>query len=133
MSIPIPNSPNIHLFELESSINWFDEDDIFYSVSKKVPRTFETMSASAQAVKNIFAGKKYCVIVESTNLSILDKKTRMFVTSELGQLYKAIAVVSPKPMSRVAGDIIYSSINKVLPRKSFKNVNEAKEWLKNYK
>jgi hypothetical protein len=132
MSIEIPDNSIVQLFDLESSVNWFDENEIFYSVAKNVPRNLKTMLASAKAVKDIFDGKKYCVIVESSNLSFLDKKTRLYITSELGKLYKAIAIVSPKPMSRAAGAIIYSTNRKIVPQKSFKTLEEAKEWLQIY-
>ena len=132
MSIPVPDSPEIQVFDLDSSYNWFDSDGIFYSIAKKIERTPEIMKASAEAVKSIFNGNKYCVIVEPTNIRLLDRKTRLYVASELGKLYKAIAVVSPNPMGRMAGNIIYSLSKKEIPQKAFSSVEEAKAWLQQF-
>ncbi|MBU2020016.1 MAG: hypothetical protein KJ941_10275 [Bacteroidetes bacterium] len=120
------------ILETETGIHWWDENQIFITETKNVPRNYDSVKKSIAFVSKQFEGKKYCGIIESTNLQPLDKKSRVLLSDEVKKLYKAIAIVSKSPMHRVLGNIVFAISSNEIPRKAFANVDDAKIWLAQY-
>jgi hypothetical protein len=124
--------PNTEIHETEISTFWFDSSGILYSLSKSPTRTIENTRQNFELVKRISKNKKICHLTFLSKSGIPDKQTRTYVTSELPNVYKAMALVSKSGLGKVIMNILFGLKPPVLPMKTFSTEAKAKEWLKQY-
>lgn len=124
---------NVQLFETPISTHWFDENGILCAVSKKVDRTIEHY----QAVINLYQtlihnNQKMCLLADAYDTMPISKEVRDFMTSEIPKYIKAHAIVTSVPLTSSQTNTFIKFNFLDFPVKLFPNVEDAKEWLKEY-
>lgn len=127
---------NAKIIEWPTSIMWFDEDGILYSVSKPVekpPQTKEESLKQMEEFRKLTGGKKTCMILETAKTSTPPKKEdRDWIAKELDSVTKAMAIISTSPLSRMVANLFFGFKPPAYPVKFFSNQDEAKAWIKQY-
>lgn len=127
---------NVKLIEWPTSLMWFDEDGILYSVSKPgepPDQTREESLRQMQEFRKIIGGKKTCMILESGKTARPPKKEdRDWIAKELDSVTKAMAIISVSPLSRMVANLFFGFKPPAYPVKFFSNKEEAKDWIKQY-
>jgi hypothetical protein len=109
---------------------WFDDDGILHSVSKPAPRTTEVMQEYVVFVKKMLNNQKVCILTDITHASPMDKETRQYISAELTNMFKAMAILSDSSIGKMIGNIFLNLNTLPFPTKMFTNEHEAKGWLK---
>lgn len=129
---------NEQIIEWPTSIMWFDEDGILYSIPKPntqhlLPKTREESMKEMEAFRKVIGGKKTCMIAESNNSAQTPKKEdRDWIAKELDSMVKAMAIVSASPLSRMIANLFFGFKPPAYPVKFFNTMDEAKVWIKQY-
>ena len=124
---------NAKVIDLPTSVMWFDEDGILYSVSKKVPpQTMEETKKGVEDFKKLTGGKKVCMLLDITNGQPSNKEVRDYAAAEMVNLTKAIAMISKSAMGKMIANLFFGLKPPPYPTKMFNDEKEAKEWLKQY-
>lgn len=123
---------NIEKFEGKLGTYWFDEDGILHSVSNKILRTMENVSANINLIKRISNNTPVCILVYLSRSPQPDKQTRDFVAQQLSSIYKAMAIVSNSSLGSFVINFIFKFQKPSIPMRTFANEKDAKEWLKQY-
>ena len=124
---------NTQVFEFSTSLMWWDESGILCSVSKKVPQqTLEEARKTMIEFKKITAGKKVCLLSDSTDASPANKEMRDYAAEVIPEIVKAIAIISRSALGKMAANLFFAIKKQPYPMKMFNHETEAKEWLKQY-
>lgn len=124
---------NVPLFETPISTHWFDESGILCAVSKKVERTIEHYQAVNNLYKTLIQNnQKLCLLADTHDTMPISKEVRNFMTSEMPKYIKAHAIVTSVPLTSSLTSTFMKFNFLDFPVKLFSNVEEAKEWLKEY-
>jgi hypothetical protein len=118
-------------WESEIAHYWF-EDGILISLSKSPKRTVQNISSNVELVKQITNNKPVPLLIYLADSPIPDKATRKFSSEQLPVIYKAMAMVSKPGLSKLIMNILFRFKLPPIPMKSFTEVNEAREWLKQF-
>lgn len=111
---------------------WFNEDGILVSLSKKVLRTVENISANADIVKNITGNKPVPLLIYLVQSPVPDKATRQLSTEKLPEIYSAMAMVSQPGLSQFIMKILFALKPPPIPMKSFTDAVAARKWLQSF-
>lgn len=127
---------DIKTIDFGTSIIWFDEDGILYSVPKsnagRVATKEETLKQMDE-FRKITEGRKRCMILQTDNSAPPPKKEdRDWIAKELDSVTKAMAIISTSPLSRMIANLFFGLKPPAYPFKFFSNEKEAKEWIKQY-
>lgn len=129
-------SPNAKLIDWPTSIMWFDELGILYSVPKKVaPRqpSREESIRQMEAFRMLVGGKKTCMVLETDSSAPPPKKEdRDWIAKELDSVTKAMAIISISPVSRMVANLFFGFKPPAYPVKFFSTQEEATIWVKQY-
>lgn len=132
MEIP----PNEKIFELTASHMWLSKEGILYSKPKPgvaPEQTNEEITAEMVKIRKITGDKKVCLVSESSSSSKPPKKEqRDFIANEISSLVKALAIITPSPVSRMLANLFFSFKPPSYPVKMFTNEKEATEWIRQY-
>lgn len=125
------------IIDWTTSIIWFDEDGVMYSMPKPgIPEpelTREETLAQMTEFKKIIGNEKRCMILETNSHSKPPRKEdRDFIADQLNQITKAMGVISTSPLSRMIANLFFGLKPPPYPVKFFSNEKEAKEWIKQY-
>jgi hypothetical protein len=127
---------NAKTFELKSSIIWFNEDGILYSVPKPgIPPdlNFEEIKKEMDHLREFIGHKKVCFLAESNpNSKPPNKQERDFIAEQINTVVKAMAIVTSSPVSKMIANLFFGLKPPPYPAKMFSNEHEAKEWIKQY-
>lgn len=127
---------NAKIIEWPTSIMWFDEDGILYSVSKPgdhPPQTREESQKQMEKFREITGGKKTCMILETSKTSRSpQKEDRDWIARELDSVTRAMAIISTSPLSRMVANLFFGFKPPAYPVKFFSDKEEAKAWIKQY-
>ncbi|MDQ3110209.1 MAG: hypothetical protein M3R17_09970 [Bacteroidota bacterium] len=124
---------NAKVFDLPTSILWFDESGILCSVAKKVPpQTVAEAKKSMVEFAKITGGKKVCLLSDSTDSPPVDKEMRDYAAEIFPEIVNAIAVMSKSALGKMAANLFFALKKPPYPVRFFDDENEAKEWLKQY-
>ncbi len=130
----IPKDLKVH--ELSSSHIWIDKEGIVYSKPKTdspPEQTKEQIVSEMAQLRAIIGDKKVCLIGESAANSRPPKKElRDFIAEEISSITKAMALVTPSPVSRMLANLFFSFKPPAYPVKMFQNDSEAREWIRQY-
>lgn len=107
-------------------------DGILYSYSKNPKRTVENITANIALVKDITGNKRKPLLIYLCPSPIPDKATRTFATTQLPEVYTAMAMVSKPGLSQLIMNILFRFKPPPIPMRSFSNDTEAREWLLQY-
>lgn len=121
------------IFELPTSILWFDEHGILCSVAKKAPQqTLEEAKRNMEEFKKIIGEKKVCLLSDSTDSTPANKEIRDYAAKVIPEIVKAIAIISRSAVGKMAANLFFSIKKQPYPVKIFNDESEAKAWLKQY-
>jgi hypothetical protein len=127
---------NAKTYELKSSIMWFDDLGILYSVPKPgVPPdlTHEEIKLEMDKFRAFTGNKKVCMVSESNpNSKPPSKEDRDLIASEINTVAKAIAIITTSPVSRMIANLFFGLKPPPYPTKMFTNEKDAVEWIKQY-
>lgn len=125
--------PDTKVYDWNSSVFWFDEEGILYSVSKKTGTvSIDEAKREIEAFKRIIGDKKVCFLADATNTSETTKEVRDYAASEFPKLFKAIAIISSSPLGKMLGNLFFKLKKQPYPVRMFNSEKEAREWLKQY-
>jgi hypothetical protein len=123
-------------FEMSSSILWFDEDGILFSIPKPGMPPELTMDEILQEMEKfrvITGNKKVCMIAESNSKSRPPNKSeRDFIAEQINSVTKAMAIITISPVTRMIANLFFALKPPTYPAKMFTNEKEAKEWIRQY-
>jgi hypothetical protein len=111
---------------------WFDHDGILHKISKKTPRTIESVKDLYSLIKRATKGKKVCALFEVSRETASNKDVRKYLEKEIPQLFSAVALLSKTPIGETTGILISTLAPSHIPTKVFKDEDEARHWLKDY-
>jgi hypothetical protein len=127
---------NVKTLELKSSVIWFNEDGILYSVPKPgVPPdlNFEEIKKEMDNLREFIGHKKVCFLAESNpNSKPPNKQERDFIAEQINSVAKAMAIVTSSPVSKMIANLFFGLKPPPYPAKMFSNEQDAKEWIKQY-
>ena len=127
---------NVKTIELGSSILWFDEDGVLYSIPKpgaiRVSTKEETLKQMNE-LRKITGGEKKCMILQTDSSAPPPKKEdRDWIAKELESVMKAMAMISTSPLSRMVANLFFGFKPPSYPVKFFSNEKDAKQWINQY-
>lgn len=129
----ITTPENKTLIEWPSSILWFDEEGILYSVSKKASvRSLEETQRSVEEMKLMLRGQKVCMLVDVTNSAPTSRELREYSARALPEFVKAMAMVSRSAAGKMLANIFFTLRPQAFPTKVFNSEEDARKWLKQY-
>jgi hypothetical protein len=123
---------NTQIYEGQLATFWLDGDGILYAKSKKSPRTLENQKETYELIRKISGYKKVCMLSEATNSSAMDKETRDYISIEMPNTFKAMAVTSNSSLGTFISNIFLGLKHQPIPIKMFSIETEAKKWLMQY-
>jgi hypothetical protein len=127
--------PPIHaeLFETSISTHWLDENGFLCTVSKKVERRIEHYYEIITLYQSL-TGKfgKLCVLVDLFDSMPFHKEIRDLMIAEFPKYVKAHAIVSKSSFNSAQTSIFIQFNFLDYPTKVFSDVEEAREWLKEF-
>jgi hypothetical protein len=118
-------------YEGEIATYWFDEG-ILVSLSKSPKRTVENISSNVTLVKKITGNKRVPLLIYLSKSPVPDKETRRFATTQLPEIYSAMAMVSKPGLAQFIMKILFRFQSPPIPMKSFSDDVAAKQWLKQF-
>src|SRR6266487_5826541 len=118
-------------FEGEIATYWMD-DGILVSLSKSPMRTVANITENVALVKRITNNKRVPLLIYLSNSPIPDKETRKFSTEQLPNVYTAMAMISEPGLAKFIMNLLFKLRSPPIPMRNFTDVQEAKEWLKQY-
>lgn len=119
------------VYEGEIASYWF-EDGILVSLSKPVRRTVPLIAGNVALVKELTGGRPVPLLIYLSPSPVPDKETRAFSTTQLPVIYSAMAMISPPGLSRLIMNLLFRFQSPPIPMKSFRDVEEAKAWLRQF-
>jgi hypothetical protein len=127
---------NVTTHEMSTSIIWFDELGILYSIPKPgAPPDLnqEEIMREIQRFHEITGNKKVCMIAESNSSARPpNKEERDFIAKQMSELTKAMAIITNSPVTRMVVNLFFALKPPDYPAKMFTNEKDAKEWIKQY-
>ena len=127
---------NAKTVDWPTSIMWFDEDGILYSIPKAgvhQVQTKEETDMQMQEFRKLIGDKKTCMILQTDSSAPPPKKEdRDWIAKELNSVTKAMGIISTSPLSRMVANLFFGLKPPEYPVKFFSNDKEAKEWIKQY-
>jgi hypothetical protein len=127
---------NVKTYDMTSSIMWFDEQGILYSVPKPgVPpdMTAEQIKAEMEKFRQFAGNGKVCMVVESNSQSKPpSKEERDLIATEINSIAKAMAIITTSPVSRMIANLFFGLKPPPYPAKMFSNEKDAVEWIKQF-
>ncbi len=132
--ISIPTDKKI--IDWPTSVMWFDEDGVLFSVPKPGPHPQPSREESIQQMekfRELLGGKKACMILQTDSTSSPPKKEdREWIAKELDSVTKAMAIIATSPLSRMVANLFFGLKPPGYPAKFFSNEKDAKDWIKKY-
>jgi hypothetical protein len=120
------------VYEGEIATYWFDEG-ILVSLSKSPRRTVANITSNVKLVKEITHNTRVPLLIYLCDSPVPDKETRRFSTTQLPEIYSAMAMVSKPGLAQFIMKILFTLKLPPIPMKSFTDDLQAKEWLKQYR
>jgi hypothetical protein len=127
--LELPN--NKEVVESPTAYLWIDNDGILNSIAKNVPRTIESVKESIAVIKKMIGDKKICFLADTSNTTYYTIEMREELNSKLNPLFKAIALVPCTQTGKMIGSILFMR-KELCPIKFFDNIEEARNWLKQF-
>jgi hypothetical protein len=124
---------NIQPFETDLSTMWFDEDGMFYSITK--PNSKLNKEGLKQSFEYILNNKKHdkiCWLGDVTNAGPAEKEARKYSAEETPKFVKALALITNSALSKMIAELYLMVAKPPYPTKMFTDEQEAKEWLKKH-
>ncbi|MBS4044514.1 MAG: STAS/SEC14 domain-containing protein [Chitinophagaceae bacterium] len=116
--------------EFPSSIIWFDEHGILYSISKKVnQQQIEETKQVIEFIKQHSKNEKICMLIDVTHAGETTREVREYAAAELPKITKAIAMISDSIMGKMVANLFFNLKFQPYPVKMFNDEKAAIKWL----
>jgi hypothetical protein len=130
-SMEIPQGKKVT--ETATSVYWFDDAGILCAISKKTPAvSLEETKKTIEEFRAMLGGKKVCLLIDITNSSESTREARDYAAEEFPKFIKAMAMVSGSELGKMLANLFFNLKRQPYPSKMFTDVNEARDWLKQY-
>lgn len=123
-----------------TSILWLERDGVLYS--KPIPGNEHAVFTREEAIRemkrlrstlSMAEGDKICMVaLTGANIKTSTKEDREFIVGQLNDFLKALALISPSPLSRMVAKVFFTLKKPVYPVRVFSNEAEARKWIKKY-
>ena len=123
---------NTELYETHISTHWFDEDGIFYSISKNVEREIKHYKEVMAVYSRFSKDGKLCLLSDVSNSVPMSPDALEYFTTEFPKYVKAQAIISDSPIGGTFGKTYQILSDKGFSTKQFSTVEDAKSWLKEF-
>ena len=121
------------VYDLSTSLMWFDESGVLCSIAKKVPvQTLEEVKKTVVEFLEITGGKKVCLLSDNTDSPPANKEMRDYVAEVLPEMVNAVGILSRSALGKMAANLFFALKKQPYPVRFFDNEKDAKEWLKQY-
>jgi hypothetical protein len=110
---------------------WCDEEGIWYSIARPNDRTLEKIKESIKILRPKISSKKICLIADTSRSSYYSIEMREELAHSLSTIVRAIALVPCTSTGKMLATILFKR-KLEFPAKIFDDLNEAKEWIKQY-
>ena len=129
--LTIPTDKEV--FESPTSIYWFDDDGILFSISKwSEPVPIEEGMKVIDEFLDKHGHKKYRMIIDITNSAPSDKQGREIAAEVFPKITTAMAVLSNTPLGNMMANLFIGLKPPSYPMKIFSNPEKAVEWIKRF-
>jgi hypothetical protein len=130
---PLKVPENITPYETSLSTMWFDNEGIFYSVTKKnaalnkknLQETFDYIHSKA-------GDKKVCWIGDVTDTPPPEKEARDYAAEITPKMIKALALLTNSSLSKMIAEIFMLVKKPPYPTRMFTSEAEALIWIRSY-
>lgn len=127
---------NVKTYDMTSSIIWFDEDGILFSVPKPGPPpelSKEQIKEEVEKFMAIIGNKKICMVSEANpNTRPPTKAERDMAAEFINPITKAMAIVTTSPVARMIANLFFGLKPPPYPAKMFSNEKDAVEWIRQF-
>jgi hypothetical protein len=122
------------VYECAVSSYWFDGNGFLWARSKNVIHTRRKSKAAFELIRHLTDNQRVCLVLDLScnSLVMLDEKSKEFIASELPEMFRAVAVLAPTTLQKVAPTIFLNTVGQPVPIKIVDTEQEAVEWLKWY-
>ncbi len=124
--------PGTEVIETELATYWINKNGILHSIVKPVVFTIENMEANFKRVAEITGNKRVCVVSDLTHALPVEKDARTYAAGVVGNYYKAMALITPSPFTRIIGNAFINLSHPPIPTQAFQNEAKSLQWLKDY-
>jgi hypoxanthine phosphoribosyltransferase len=123
----------IKIYDTPTSIFWFDDNGIVYSVIKDIPtQTLEETVKNIEDFEKVIGDKKVCMVIDVTNSGETSREIRDYVAKEFPKFVKAIAMISKSALGKMLANLFFTIRTQPYPTKMFTEEEEAKKWIEQY-
>lgn len=120
------------IFETAASIYWF-EGDLLFVVSKKVAEPdMEIRKKQMQEFRQKLGERKICAIMDVSDAAPSSREAREYNSVELPKMFRAIAFIITKPLTRMLAQLYLGARPLSFPVKMCSNEKEALEWIRQF-
>ena len=124
---------NVKIYDTPTSVFWFNEDGIVYSITKESPpQALEDSIKNLEFFKKIIGEKKVCLLIDVTYSQETTREIRDYAATEFPKFVKAIALLSKSALGKMLANLFFTIKTQPYPTKMFTEEKEAKEWLMQY-
>jgi hypothetical protein len=124
---------NAEVVDTPTSIYWYDESGILYSVSKRAePLSLEETKAILEEFRSFLRAEKVCMLIDVTNTTESSREVRDYAAAEFPKFVKAIAMISESALGKMLANLFFSLKSQPYPTRMFTNEEDAKAWLQQY-
>ncbi len=127
---------NVKTYDMTSSVIWFDEDGILFSVPKPGPPpelSKEEVKKEIEKFMAIIGDKKICMVSEANpNARPPTKAERDWAAELINPITKAMAIVTTSPVARMIANLFFGLKPPPYPAKMFSNEKDAVEWIRQF-
>jgi len=125
-----PDSAEV--FETSISSYWIADGVVYINSKKAENPDLETIRKEIAEFKKRLPGRKLCAVVDVGGGTTTSAKIRDYNSSQLPDLFKAMALIIRNPFSRMAATIFIGVSPVSFPTKMCSSEKEADDWIKKY-
>lgn len=106
-----------------------------YSLSKaqEGQRSLDDIYEEIAAFRKIIGDRRLCIIMEPNSRGQkVPRELRDAIAKELNSVIKALAIISPSPLSRMVANLFFGFKAPNYPMKLFSNLQDAERWIRKY-
>jgi hypothetical protein len=133
--IEIPDKTSI--IQLSRSEAWLDEEGILYSVPRPDAESGtiseEDIHGDVTKIKEMIGEKKVGIILEINPVTPIPSKVqRDLIAKQLDALTIALGIITGSPLTKMVANLYFGFKPPEYPVKMFTEVEEAKNWIRQY-
>jgi hypothetical protein len=105
-----------------------------HAVARKTVPTSEKYRIAFEMIRHMTVNEPVCMLLDmgSTSLILMDETAKELMARSLPGMFKAIAVLAPSTLQKVAPTIFLNTMGQPVPIRIFDDEWEADAWLRKY-